>query len=150
MVTIRLLADNPEHIATLAAWFKEEWPSSRPLSEYVARFEACAQRDALPLALVAIERDQLLGTVGLRWDSVRLRPRLGPWVAAFYVVPERRSQGIGALLLGEAEMTAARLGFRELYAGTSRAASLLRRAEWSLLETLVYEGEDLGIFHKRL
>ena len=152
-IEIVYLDEMPEAIEVLAPAFYEEWRAydeSVTLAHVTARFTACLQRDALPLALVARDGPVVLGTVGLRWDSISTRPWLGPWLAALWVHPARRRQGFGTQLIRAAEHAAARLGIPELYAGTSSAVRLFERTGWSAIEQLEYGGEPLTLFHRRI
>lgn len=145
---IRLLADEPWAVEPLARAFFEAWPGvpgQASLEATVARFEACRNRDALPLALVAVEGGEAAGTVGLRMDSISTRPALGPWLAALWVEPARRGRGLGARLVRAAEGEARRLGLATLHAGTSTAESLFVRLGWRVVERTTYHGEALAI-----
>jgi GNAT superfamily N-acetyltransferase len=152
---VTYLADHPEAVPYLAAGFKAQWDayfSHRSVEEIAADFELCLHRDRLPLALVALDdTDRALGTATLRPDSITSRPSLGPWLAAFYVAPDRRNAGVGTQLVRAVEGEARRLGVGELYAGTSRAATLFARlAGWTAVERLAYYGEDVTIFRCNL
>jgi GNAT superfamily N-acetyltransferase len=92
----------------------------------------------------------LLGTATLSYDSISTRPHLGPWLTAFYVRPELRGRGIGRKLVAAIEAAAQRLGFKRLYAGSGRAASLFERAGWHMLERLSYHGEEIAILRRDL
>lgn len=147
------LDEAPGAIDVLAPPFWEEWVAydgGVTLADVVARFTACLQRTALPLALVAREGTAVVGTVGLRWDSISSRPELGPWLAALWVDPNHRRRGIGARLVTAAERTAAELGFGELYAGTSTAVGLFGRAGWTAIDAFEYAGEPLTLFRREL
>ena len=144
------LADHPEAVPYLAAGFKAQWGahfSQRSVEEIAADFEGCLHRDRLPLALVALDdADRAVGTATLRNDSITSRPSLGPWLTALYVAPDRRNAGVGTRLIRTAEGEARRLGFAEVYAGTSRAATLFARLSSSTaVERLTYHGEDVTI-----
>jgi GNAT superfamily N-acetyltransferase len=148
---ITYMADHPEAVPHLAAGFKAQWGiyfSRRSVEAIAADFEEYLCRDGLPLSLVALDdADRALGTATLRTDSITSRPSLGPWLAAFYVAPDRRNAGVGTRLVRAVEWEARRLGYTELYAGTSRAATLFARLSgWTAVERLAYHGEDVTIF----
>lgn len=148
---IRLLADVPTAIAVLAPAFKAHWAADKPESHVQAiaqKFKECLNRDTLPLGLVATEGEDVLGSVALMTRSVHSRPSLGPWVAALYVFPTRRRQGIGAALVRAAEIEAKRLKRPVLYAGTESAVRLFTRLEWQAVETLEESGEHLTVLRK--
>lgn len=78
----------------------------------------------MPLTLVALAADRFLGTVSLIPSDVATRPELTPWVAALWVEPGHRRQGIGAALVQEASERAFALGMERLFllAGAHRRA----------------------------
>jgi hypothetical protein len=42
------------------------------------------------------------------------------------------------------------MGFNRIYCGTSTSENLLQRCGWQLLERLIHDGENLGIYEKAL
>ena len=146
------LKEMPSAVEVLAAAFWNECGrhDGHTLVQVTARVIACDRRDALPLPLVAREGGAVLGTVGLRSDTVAAGPAPGPWLAALWVNTEHRGRGIGAKLIAAAERTAADLGLTELYATTSTAVRLFRRAGWTEVEEYDRAGEQLSLFHRRL
>ena len=153
--TIRIarLAAHPEALPLLAAWFKAEWPAWYGLggpgnAEHdLADF---ANGTSLPLGVVAFRGDVLCGVAALKASSIPSHAHLSPWAAAGRVEPSLRQQGIGAVLLAALEVEAAALGHPFIYCGTRTAASLLERSGWSLLETVLHDGQALGIYRKAL
>ena len=146
------LDEIPSAVEVLAAAFWTEWGrhDGLTLAQVTDRVIACAQRDALPLALVAREGAAVLGTVGLRRDAIASGPAPGPWLAALWVAPEHRRRGLGAKLIAAAEHEALELGLVELYAATSTAAGLFRTAGWTEVAQFDHAGEQLVLFHRRL
>ena len=97
------LADAPDALPTLARWFVAEWaPYYGPggPGDATADLEGCRNRDALPIALVALDDDgAVVGTAALKAESVGSEQAAGPWLAAFVVgrgaSPARRRHGPG-------------------------------------------------------
>lgn len=111
------LAQHPELIATIAAWFATEWPTffeDRDPEAYIADHA----RDELPLALLVLADAEPAGTVALRERSIAARSDLSPWIGGLYVAPAFRGQGIGQLLVVSASRVAWSLGFERIYVGT--------------------------------
>lgn len=54
--------------------------------------------EALPLTFIAVEGEQLLGTIGLWRCDLISRQDLFPWLAALYVAPAARGQGLAGKL----------------------------------------------------
>ena len=67
------------------------------------------------LELSAVEGEQLLGTIGLWRCDLISRQDLFPWLAALYVAPAARGQGLAGKLQRHVIDYARRAGFRELY-----------------------------------
>lgn len=152
MTEIAYLDEVPGAVEVLAPAFWAEWGVHDGLSldQVAAKLRACLNREQLPLALVAREAGELIGTVGLHDNPVVGRRGLGPWLVALWVAPQHRRRGLGAELIAAAERTARELGVEELYAATSTAVGLFERSGWEELERFVHNGESLALFHRRL
>jgi GNAT superfamily N-acetyltransferase len=62
------------------------------------------------------------------------RADLTPWVAAVYVIPEARRQGIGEQLLLQATAFAESRGFKTVYLWTTDRRHWYERLGWQLME----------------
>lgn len=78
-------------------------------------------------------------------------PELTPWLAALFVLPHYRDQGIGQALVRRYEREATTAGFGTLYLYTSPARAYYTRLEWLLLlEDEPYEDALVSVMHKDL
>ena len=136
---IRHLIDAPAARPTLVQWFEAEWaPYYGPdgPGDAEADLAACGQRDALPIALVALgDGERPLGTAALRASSVGSDVAPGPWLTGLLVDPGDRDAGIASALVAAIEGEAWRLGFPSLYCSTDRADRILARRGWSEVGT---------------
>jgi predicted N-acetyltransferase YhbS len=91
----------------------------------------------IPTALVAHEGERFLGTVSIIANDEESRPQYTPWIAALWVEPEHREQGIGALLVERGVEFAFRTGARRVYllSGPQRRPFYENRG-WSVVEVL--------------
>src|SRR5688500_1651111 len=100
---IVFLVDYPQHVPTVAAWVYQQWLSQEPgssLEQVAATFRTHLQRDAIPLTLLALDAEQTaIGTASIYRQDMSTRPHLSPWLAAVYVLPAYRDQGIGTRLV---------------------------------------------------
>ena len=79
--------------------------------------------DRIPLSLLAIAGGLLVGTINLVESDDENRLHLRPWLAALFIIPDRRRQGIGSMLVRDLQHRAANLGVPAFYRGTDRLAS---------------------------
>ena len=75
---------------------------------------------------------------------------LSPWLAAVYVLPEFRRQGIGSQLVRAIEETGKRLLLERLYLFTPDREAFYARLGWSLLELAEYRNHTNVIMTKSL
>ena len=145
------LADQPGYLPTVARWVFDEWgrkTSGVNLAQVKTKFRGHLQRDAVPLTLVAVNDGLPTGTASLFTHDLSLRPELSPWLAAVYVPPKQRRQGIGQKLVQAAEETARRLEIERLYLFTPDQVPFYTRLGWSILEETDLRSQPITIMHK--
>lgn len=159
-VEIELLTDHLDRVPELARRFHEQWPiSAKTLKEsgtltvpaeelerrhqdfFADLFVRNANRDHIPLTLIALRGERLLGAVGLLRHSVSSHRHLAPWVAALYVVPEERHRGFATRLVAAAEGEARKQGYAAAYIGISAGRAHYERRGWRFLE-IGHAGND--------
>ena len=69
----------------------------------------------LPMALVAHDDHNYLGSAFLIHSDMEERPQYSPWVAAVWVEAAERRRGVGRALIAEAAKIAGSLGRRVVY-----------------------------------
>lgn len=149
IIKITLLADHPETIPTLAEWFRAQWPdffAGRTLDAIAQDFHAEANRNGLPVRLVAFVDGTLAGTVVLRGRAMDALPETTPGLGGLFVTAAHRGRGVGSELVRACMEVARTQGFASLYAGTATADGLLVRLGWEPLKTLQHEDERLTIY----
>lgn len=152
-MNIAYLAEHREVIPTLAHWFYEEWAYLHPERTYsdVERLiTERAQMDKIPVALVAIEGEELLGTVCLKVHDMDTRLDLTPWLAGLYVSAQRRRQGIGAALVSAIEEKACELNVSRLYLYTPASESFYSKLGWIVKERIKYHGYPVTLMQKEI
>lgn len=150
---IGFLADFPECISALAPPLLEHWSYVFPedtLDTRVAKLRRHLNRDALPIAWVAHEGGQTVGTAALRVHDLEGREDLSPWLGGVFVLPAFRRQGIGSALCAAVEQHARRTGVGTLYLFTIDQQALYADLGWQILEHTVWHGFESDIMKKRL
>jgi len=148
---IRLLVDRLDCVSTVAIWVLREWGHLTPgwtLDQVIEEYHARAQRDAIPLALIALVEGRPVGTASLIAHDMTSRPELCPWLAAVYVLPEQRGQGIGSRLVRSIEQKARLLEIGTLYLMTPDRVAFYQRLGWVEMERTNYRNEDVTLMCK--
>lgn len=129
-VAIEHLFRHPDRVPLVAEWIYREFWTDKP-GYSPQTFEALLRQaddlDAIPLSLLALVDGRPAGTINLIDCDDESRPHLTPWLAALYVVPAHRRQGVGTSLIRALLDEARRLGISQMYLGTDRPAYYARR-----------------------
>lgn len=124
LMRIDYLASHTEFIPALARWFLEESPDyfrGQTWQDVARLFDGRLNRGRIPLALVAFEMEEPLGTVSLVEESITTHAHLTPWLAGLHVAQGHRHQGIATRLIEALIREAAALNIEKLYIGIRRA-----------------------------
>jgi GNAT superfamily N-acetyltransferase len=151
MLTISFLADYPAYLSTVSAWVFGEWGEHMPgltLEGLTRIFGGHLNRDRIPLTLIAFLDGQPAGTASIYVNDMETRPDLSPWLAAVYVAPPYRKQGIGTELVKAVESAAQRLKIGRLYLFTPDQEHFYTRLGWSVLERLEYRHQTVVVMDK--
>ena len=115
------LYEKSEFRPLVSQWiYHEFWQDKAGYSpEYFAALLKNAKSpNRIPLSRLALIDGLPVGTVNLIDNDDEERTHLKPWLAALYVIPEARAQGVGSALVSVCINDAKRLGFHELFLGT--------------------------------
>lgn len=155
-VAVELLADRPDLLIPLARIRWREWGDHRGREElqwWIDTTRRETGRAAPPITLVATdEAGDAVGGVGLIPVEHPELANRGPWVVGTIVRPDRRSHGIGAVLMTRLKQWAAEAGIDRLWVATGgRAVDFYRRCGFDLIELVTLpNGERVTILDMRL
>ncbi len=152
-VTIDYLKEHPQHQEIVAEWVFSEWGKSFGASTIEATRQRVAGRmrdNAIPLAMIALDDGEPVGTISLKIDDMDTRPELTPWIASVYVRKDMRGRGIGSMLVSGAEEAARKIGIQKLYLFTENRRSFYERLGWVFFEETDYCGEKVTILSKEV
>lgn len=136
-VAISDLRERPEFADTVAERIWRAWWLNRGLSFDYLRERVAESCDStrIPFALVAHRNREFLGTASVITSDLEERPALSPWVAAVWVDPLFRRQGIGGVMVDAAAQASFSLGFDRIFlcALPARAPFYAKRG-WTEIE----------------
>ena len=149
---IACLFEHQSLIPIIEKHFKKEWHAyygPEGPGEARADIDSFCNTTILPVGLIALRNDRITGIVSLR-EKTESQHDLGPWVTSFYVVPERRGQGVGTRLVHAVECLAQKLGYKKIYARSATAVVFFEKLKWVPFDTLTHDAEQMTIFLKDL
>lgn len=120
-VDIRMLHEVPRHRLTVASLIHHEFWTAVPgasVEKMADRLAQARSPDRLPVCLVALADEQVLGVVNLVDNDDDDHPEWHPWLAGMVVAEAWRGQGIGSALVRALLDHARRLGYPRVYFGT--------------------------------
>jgi len=120
------------------------------LEDLTRTFTGHLNRDCIPLTLIAFLDGQPAGTASIYVHDMDIRLDLTPWLAAVYVPPPYRKQGIGSELVKTVEKMARRLQINRLYLFTPDQEQFYTRLGWSVLGRLEYRNQLVVVMDKDL
>ncbi len=133
------LTDRPEIKKQAAQWFHEKW--GIPLEAYTESMEEClAQRSPVPQWYMAMEKDRIIGGLGVIENDFHSRKDLAPNVCAVYTEKEKRCKGVAGALLGYVCTDMKEKGIDILYLITDHT-SFYERYGWEFLCMVQADGE---------
>ncbi len=113
---IQSLHAAPQHASRVTEWLWQAFGGETlPQAFFASIVEHSQTPGALPITFVAVEGERLLGTVGLWRCDLISRQDLYPWMAALYVAPEARGQGLAGKLQQHVIGYARAQGYTELF-----------------------------------
>lgn len=122
MIVVEPLSRHPQHLGFVAALvYREFWaevPDGMTEADLADAFGGRAAPGRVLASLIALEGEVPLGCVHLIDNDDPSLPELYPWMAAMVVVPQRRGQGIGSMLVRALMREAKAMGFQRLWFGT--------------------------------
>jgi GNAT superfamily N-acetyltransferase len=150
-----LLADRIEAVPIVARWYFDEWGHRVPDSTFektCASIEAALDRDRLPLPLLALEGERVVGVAELKpHEMLSIYPEKTPWLGGVFVSPEARGKGIASQLALRIAAIASSRGVERLYLQTTALdGGLYGRLGWQPIEQVFYRGLDELVMEKTL
>ena len=139
-MALHYLVDVPHIIPTAARWYYQQWPALfQDEADAIEELKQVQHRDQIPLCLVEMEKDEVLGTAALLTQDMDTYAQHSPWLACVYVSEAYRGQGIGKKVVLAATDKARQLGVEKLYLWTDHQKKFYEKLGWQTLATTIYK-----------
>jgi predicted N-acetyltransferase YhbS len=115
------LHEQPQRRDAVAALIHDEFWTEVPgasVQKMALRLANASTAGALPLCLIALDGDELVGAINLVDNDDDDHTDWHPWLAGMVVAAPRRGQGIGSQLVRALLVEARRLNFERVHFGT--------------------------------
>ncbi|MDX1642194.1 MAG: GNAT family N-acetyltransferase [Balneolaceae bacterium] len=148
------LADRPDAIPTLANWYFNQWGYLNDVSSVdktVGILQQYLNRDKLPLIILAIENEEVIGAVQLKFYEMDIYPEKEHWLGGVYVSANHRKRNIAGRLVRKALEIAKSHNIETLYLQTEKLdGGLYKPLGWKAIETLEYRGKKVLVMKIQL
>lgn len=114
-VEIDLLVNHLEFKEKVIEWLNDGFGGENSREFYKGIINNSLRDKYLPITFVAIENNELVGTVGVWRGDLLSRQDLYPWISALVVHKNYRNKGIGKVLQQYALNYCSSLNFKEAY-----------------------------------
>jgi predicted N-acetyltransferase YhbS len=119
---INHLFKHPQLIESVAQMIYDEFwrdvTDGMSQDDLAAHLRSATNENRIPLCLIALQDEALVGTVNLIENDDAARSHLRPWLAAMVVREDQRGSGIGTKLVNALITEARRMHIPALYFGT--------------------------------
>tara|TARA_R110002072_G_scaffold136124_2_gene278214 strand:- start:206585 stop:207052 length:468 start_codon:yes stop_codon:yes gene_type:complete len=146
------LADRPEALELVSRWYYDEWGRLNPettIEGLTQKLSLSMNRDKVPLILLAIDQNVVVGAVELKYREMKIYPDKEHWLGGLYVTREYRGSGIGKQLVQQAVQLAHELGISQLHLQTEQLdGGIYTSLGWRPTEQINNKGVDVLVMEK--
>ena len=151
---IEYLKNSPDAIPQIAKWYFDEWSYLSPnktIDDMQQELNMYLNTDKVPLMLVAIIDDEVVGVTQLKFREMSIYPDKEHWLGGVYVAEKERGKGVGAQLLNRTLEIAKSIGIELLHLQTLRlTGGLYKDLGWEAIEQVNYRNEDVLVMARKL
>ncbi len=150
------LIDHPEQIDDLGSAIYYQWEDmykgqGKSVAEVTETVRARAVKSTLPITMVAVDGDTVLGSVTIKVNDFASHPELTPWIAGVFVKSEFRGNGYGKGLISFAEKVAnEQFDVSEIYLYTGSASKLYEKVGYETFDSVDRGDKVLTLMKKSL
>lgn len=148
------LADRPDAIPTVAKWYFKQWGYLRDVSSIEKTVQLLQQylnRDQIPLIILAVDNEEILGAVQLKFYEMEIYPEKEHWLGGVYVAANHRKKKVAQNLIRKAIEVAESHCIETLWLQTQKLdGGLYKRLGWEPVEQAEYHREKVLVMKRAL
>lgn len=148
------LADRLDAVPLVAEWYFTQWGYLNDISSLektIQLLQEYLNRTKLPLIILAIENENILGAVQLKTYEPTICPEKEHWLGGVYVAAHHRKKKIGEKLVKKAIEIAKAKNVSSLFLQTQKMdGGLYKRLGWIPITRTVKHGEKTLVMKKDL
>ena len=149
-----LLADRPAAIPLIARWYFDEWGErsrGSTVATICANLETYLNRMAIPLLVLAVDHDDILGVASLKYREMDIYPDREHWLGGVYVPTLHRGRRVGSRVVENVVARARRLNVSTLHLQTERLdGGMYGRLGWKESARVTYRGREVLVMEQTL
>lgn len=139
------LADRPDAIPVVAKWYFNQWgylSEVHSIEKMTEILQGYLHRDKIPLILLAVENDQILGAVQLKYYEMDIYPNKEHWLGGVFVPKKYRGKNIARKLILKAIEVAKSQDVNTLFLQTEKMdGGLYKKLGWEAVEEVIYRNK---------
>lgn len=145
-MTIEMLRDYPQYTDRVIQWLNNEFGNENSENFYRGIVEHSLVENQMPITFIALENEELLGTVGVWRGDLLSRQDLFPWLSALVVNPKYRNKGIGQELQKYVLQYCKLKGIKEVFLYTD-LINYYEKSGWVIIDSAYeYTGHKINIY----
>lgn len=148
------LADRPDAIPTVAKWYYNQWGYLRDVNSFEKTVQLLQQylnRNEIPLIILAVDNEELLGAVQLKFYEMEIYPEKEHWLGGVYVSPKHRKKRVAEKLIRKAIEVAESHRVETLYLQTQKLdGGLYKRLGWKPVDKVEFKGKKVLVMKRHL
>ncbi|MCF6144865.1 hypothetical protein PMAG_a1764 [Pseudoalteromonas mariniglutinosa NCIMB 1770] len=148
------LADKAHMKPVIAKWYFQQWGhlvEGSSVELFNNKLNDYLNRDSIPLVIMAVEGEDVLGVAHLRYHEMTIYPDKEHWVGGVYIDTKHRSKGVASALVNHLESVAVSLGVTDIHLQTEKLdGGLYKQLGWQPIEQVNNRGVEVQVMTKHI
>nr|WP_211183739.1 GNAT family N-acetyltransferase [Pseudoalteromonas arctica] len=138
----------------IAKWYFQQWGhlvEGSSVELFNNKLNDYLNRDSIPLVIMAVEGEDVLGVAHLRYHEMTIYPDKEHWLGGGYIDTKYRSKGVASALVNHLESVAVSLGVTDIHLQTEKLdGGLYKQLGWQPIEQVNNRGVEVLVMTKHI